>query len=219
MKSLQEFIEQYNNIEKLGTIQFELDENSLDLMCDKDLILDGYYIEVSNMINEMSAGAQRYSKDGNNPKQHGNRVVWTSKDNDTLRMGDHATQRQDRPVDKGGDGEHITTKEIIDMFIYSWSDIMEMYYGGHLKRTEDVKSFVILCKCYLEGSENNLHANGARHENKFLWAAWMINENYNTGKLDIIIRTIFRGSFFKHSIKQERIVIASNGYIKQKLPR
>lgn len=47
-----------------------------------------------------------------------NQIVWTSKNGDNLKMGDHAIQRQDRPVEKGGDGERIERNEIIDMFKY-----------------------------------------------------------------------------------------------------
>ena len=47
----------------------------------------------------------------------------------------------------------------------------------------------------------------------------LIQENYNTGKIDVTIRTIFRGEFFKHGKAQERIIISNNGYIKQKLPK
>ena len=211
-------------IEKLGTISFDLDNESLELLSEsfKEKINEGYCITISDLITEMSQGAQRFQK-GNkqykNGKSHGNRPIWTSKDGDKLKIGDHATQREDRPIEKGGDGEHIDEQEIIDMFIYTWSDIMDMYYEGYLKHSNELKSFVTWCKCYLEGSENNLHAAGSRPENKYLWAAWMIQENYNTGKIDVTIRTIFRGEFFKHGKAQERIIIANNGYIKQKLPR
>lgn len=229
MKSLLEYIQQPNTnyklfIEKLGSIKFELDKESLEILSEsfKNKINEGYVITIGDIITEMSQGAQRFQK-GNkyhkDNKSHGNRTIWSSKDGDNLKIGDHATQREDRPIDKGGDGEHIDEQEIIDMFIYTWSDIMEMYYDGHLKHSEDLKSFVTWCKCYLTGSENNLHADGARPENKYLWAAWMIQENYNTGKIDITIRTIFRGEYFKHGKVQERIIIANNGYIKQKLPR
>lgn len=229
MKTLLEYLQlpktNYNLFtEKLGIISFDLDDESMELLSEsfKEKINEGYVITIGDLITEMSQGAQRFQK-GNryskNDKSHGNRPIWTSKDGDKLKIGDHATQREDRPIEKGGDGEHIDEQEIIDMFIYTWSDIMDMYYEGHLKHTADMKSFVTWCKCYLKGSENNLHADGARPENKHLWAAWMIQENYNTGKIDVTIRTIFRGEFFKHGKAQERIIIANNGYVKQKLPR
>ena len=226
MKTLLEYI-QYPKInynlftEKLGTIFFELDDESIELLSEsfKEKINEGYVINVGELITEMSQGAQRFQKHNQNNKSHGNRPIWTSKDGDKLKIGDHATQREDRPIEKGGDGEHIDEQEIIDMFIYTWSDIMEMYYDGYLKHTPELKSFVTWCKCYLKGSENNLHAAGARPDNKYLWAAWMIQENYHTGKIDITIRTIFRGEFFKHGKVQERIIIANNGYVKQKIPR
>lgn len=222
MKSIIDYInlKDYNVFFKtFGSIKFQLDESSIELLDDnaKQMISEGYYITLDNIITEMSNNAQRY-RYRRNPKERGNRVIWTSKDGDVLKIGDHASQRQDRTIEQGGDGEHISTKEIIDMFIYTWADIMDMYYDGYLKHTQDLKSFVTLCKCYLRGSENNLHCSGARPQNKYLWSAWMIEENYDTQKIDITIRTIFRGEFFKHGKVQERIIIASNGYVKQKLP-
>lgn len=223
MLSLSDYINKNNNLflNTFGSIRFELDESSMDFLSDdtKTFINEGYYITLDdNIISEMSNNANRNQNKYNN-KSRGNRIIWTSEYNDTLKIGDHATQRQDRTVEQGGDGEHISTKEIVNMFVYTWSDIMDMYKSGYLKITQDVKSFVTLCKCYLSGSENNIYASGARKDNKFLWSAWMINENYKTGKLDIIIKTIFRGSFFKHGKQQERLTIDYKGNIKQHIPR
>ena len=65
----------------------------------------------------------------------GNRII--HKDNEsTLKIGDHATQRENRPVDNGGDGEPIEEREIINMFKWSWADIIDMYKEGFLQRTE-----------------------------------------------------------------------------------
>lgn len=223
MKTLLEYLNTYNNIrlfnKTFGSIKFELDESSFDFLTDdfKQYINEGYYLSFP-LIYEMSQNATRYTHN-KNPKTKGNRIIWTSNDKDTLKIGTHATEREDRPIDKGGDGEHINEQDIINMFIYSWSNIMDMYYDGYLKLNNDVKSFVILCKCFLKGSEKNLYADGARPTDKHLWAAWLIEENYVTGKIDITIKTIFRGEFFKHSKKQERIIIANNGYIKQKYPQ
>lgn len=223
MKTLLEYIVQQSNftklLEQLGSIKFDLDNTSLSYISEsfKQKINEGYVLTFDNIISEMSQNANRYNTNTNtNSKQHGNRIIWKSNDGDTLKIGDHATQREDRPIDKGGDGEHINEEEIINMFIYAWNDIMDMYYEGALKYSENVKSFVILCKCYLKGSQQNLHPDGARPEDKHLWAAWLIDENYKTGKIDITIKTIFRGEHFKHGKVQERIVIANNGYIKQK---
>lgn len=63
---------------------------------------------------------------GNNFILESNRKVWTSSDGENLKIGDHATQREDRPVERGGDGEHINEQEIINMFIYAWKNIILM---------------------------------------------------------------------------------------------
>ena len=146
----------------------------------------------------------------------GNRIVWQDKETDALlRMGDHATQREDRPVDKGGDGERIDEKEIVNMFKYVWEDLMDMYNSGELYNRGTYNSFVIQCRCFLDEHKGKIVPVGERNYDKTLWAAFMIMENYKTGKLDIVIRTIFRGEFFKHSRNQECITIARTGYIKR----
>ena len=147
-----------------------------------------------------------------------NRIIYSDNES-TLKIGDHATQRQDRPVDKGGDGEHIDEREIINMFKWAWNDIIDMYQNGFFKPDGDVKRFTIQLKCWLREKANKLFYDGARPEHKYLWAVFMPFENYNTGKIDIVIVTIFRGVRLNHSRRQERIVIATNGYVKQIIPR
>ena len=190
-KRIKEFLELRNF--QLRNIIFELDESSLEYINEdfKQLILEG------------------------------NRVVYTSPDGDDLKMGDHATQRQDRPIEKGGDGERITTEEILNMFKYAWHDIMEMNYEGRFKKFYDkknerlVNAWTIECHCYLEKPENEskIMCVGDRPTNKTLWAVFMIQEEGN--KVDIIIKNIFRGEQLKHSRNQERIKIWSNGNIQQ----
>lgn len=213
MRSLLEFIIQESkpkhiDLTKFGQIIFELDESSLSLLDnnDKQIITEGYILEMENNVDSTN---KNYA-----------RILWTSKDNDLLKATSHAEDRLDRPVEKGGDGEHIDIQEIINMFIYSWNDILDLYREGHLKKDNlGNDKWVIQCKCYLEGSEQNLHPSGARPDNKFLWAVWQIYENYKTGKLNVKIITLFRGERLNHKRNQERIVIANNGYVKQKLPR
>lgn len=212
MKTLLEYI--HNNKayksyklfnETIGTITFELDESSLDLLSD----------EFKSMICEMSKYPEKTSN-----KQKNYRIIWVSRDKDNLRLTTHGEDRLDRPTEKGGDGEHIEESEIKNMFIYAWSDIMDMYYEGYLNKDNYGNNrWVIQCKCYLSGSENNLYADGARPENKYLWAVFNVKENYNTGKIDVTIVTLFRGERLNHTSRQERIVIANNGYVKQKIPR
>ena len=82
MRSILEFLNRDNFENKLGRIIFQLDESSLELLDDdfRQMIIEG--------------------NDWRHQFKGGNRVIWTSKDGDNLRMGDHATQRQDRPVEK-----------------------------------------------------------------------------------------------------------------------
>ena len=148
-----------------------------------------------------------------------NRTIYSDKES-TLKIGDHATQREDRPTEKGGDGEHIDESEIINMFRWAWDDIIDMYQNGLFKPDGDIKRFTIQLKCYLKEKPNKkLEYDGARPEDKYLWAVFMPVENYQTGKIDIIIVTIFRGVRINHVRRQERIVIATNGYVKQMIPR
>ena len=178
---------------KLGKIIFELDESSIELL---DNNFQQFILE-------------------------GNRVVWTSNDGDELKMGDHANSRKNRPISKGGDGgEPIKQYEIINMFRWAWNDIMEMNYDGKLKPIaykDKQSSFTIECQCWLNNDKdknNEVIYNGARSNDMTLWAAWMLQED--GPKVDIIIKTIFRGQLFSHSIYQERIRIRKNGDIEQR---
>ena len=153
-----------------------------------------------------------------------NQIVWTSKDGDNLKMGDHAIQRQDRPIEKGGDGERIERNEIIDMFKYAWPNIIDMLYDGKLKSFYDkkhkrpVNAWTIECQCYLkEENDKNIIPTNARPIEKTLWAVWMIEKNGN--QVNIIIKTIFRGEMLKHSYNQERIRIRRNGVIEERYKR
>ena len=140
MRSILEFLNRDNFENKLGRIIFQLDESSLELLDDdfRQMIIEG--------------------NDWHHQSKGGNRVVWTSKDGDNLRMGDHATQRQDRPVEKGGDGgKRIAQYEIVNMFRWAWNDIMEMNYDGKLKPFEyqqrKVDAWTIECQCWLNNKK------------------------------------------------------------------
>ena len=205
MRTLLEYISKpvYNFNDMIGDIIFELDESSIEL-------LNPLFVQLITEENY-------YDKTKRN-KTSG-RIVWKSKDGNILKYTSHAKDREHRPIEQGGDGEPIEEHEIIDMFKYSWQDIMEMYYDGHLQTDMyGNRAWTIQCKCYLEGTDK-LKSIGARPENKYLWAVWKIEENYNTGKLDLTIITIFRGKRIKHTRNQERILIANNGYVKQILPK
>ena len=205
MKPLKEYLRTKLYESKLGSIIFQLDESSLEFLDDEFL----------QLINE--------GKDYRHPvKSKGNRVIWTSKDGDELRMGDHATQRQDRPVDKGGDGEkRIGQYEIVNMFRWAWNDIMEMNYDGKLKPFEyqqrTVDAWTMECQCWLNNNKENpeeIVYCGGRPRNKNLWAIWLLQENGS--KVDIIVKTIFRGERINHTSIQERIRIDSKGNVQQR---
>ena len=203
MRSILEFLNRDNFENKLGRIIFQLDESSLELLDDdfKQMIIEG-----KNMHHQYKGG---------------NRIVWTSKDGDNLRMGDHATQRQDRPVEKGGDGgKRIGQYEIVNMFRWAWNDIMEMNYDGKLKSFEyqqrKVDAWTIECQCWLnnKNEEDKVEYGGPRPRNMNLWAVWLLQENRS--KVDIIIKTIFRGERMNHVAVQERIRINSKGNVIQR---
>ena len=203
MRSILEFLNRDNFENKLGRIIFQLDESSLELLDDdfKQMIIEG--------------------KDMHHQYKGGNRIVWTSKDGDNLRMGDHATQRQDRPVEKGGDGgKRIGQYEIVNMFRWAWNDIMEMNYDGKLKSFEyqqrKVDAWTIECQCWLnnKNEEDKVEYGGPRPRNMNLWAVWFLQENGS--KVDIIIKTIYRGERMNHVVVQERIRINSHGNVIQR---
>ena len=52
--------------------------------------------------------------------------------------------------------------------------------------------------------------------NEFIWAVWMLEENGS--KVNIIIKTIFRGEL-KHTVVQERIRIRANGNVEKNIKR
>jgi len=192
MHSILEYLNRNSLENKLGNIIFELDESSLEFLSN----------EFRQMILE------------------GNRTVYTSNDGDELKMGTHAEDRLERPVEKGGDGEKIDRQEIIDMFKYAWNDIMELNYDGKLKPffnrydKRKVNAWTIECQCYLKEENQRLIPDGARPTEKTLWAIWLLEEN--GPKVDIIIKTLFRGERINHISIQERIKILKNGQIEQR---
>lgn len=192
MKSILEYLNRNSWENKLGSIIFDLDEASFECLSDdlKQMILEG------------------------------NRTVFKSNDGDELKMGTHAEDRLDRPVEKGGDGEKIDRDDIINMFRYAWNDIMELNYDGKLKPFYDrrnnrkVDAWTIECQCYLKEENQKLVPDGARPTEKTLWAVWILEENGS--KVDITIKTLFRGERMNHVSIQERIKILRNGTIEQR---
>ena len=219
MKNIVEFLNRNNFENKIGNIIFQLDEDSLSLLDDefRQILEDNDNVLSYAMITE----EKYYDKTHKNHKSHGNRTIWTSNDGDELKMGDHANSRKDRPVEKGGDGgKPISNTEIINMFRWAWDDIMDMNYDGKLKPFEyqqrTVDAWTIECQCWLNiDKENNNEVvyGGARPRNMNLWAVWMLEENGS--KVDITIKTIFRGEL-RHTVVQERIRIRANGNIEQR---
>lgn len=208
MISLEKFIKRNKFENKIGNIIFQLDESSLELLDDefKQILEDNNSIIPYNIILE------------------GNRIIWTSNDGDNLKMGDHANSRKDRPIEKGGDGgKPISNAEIINMFRWAWDDIMEMNYDGKLKPFEYqqrlVNAWTIECQCWLNHDKENNEViySGGRPRRMNLWAVWMLEENGS--KVDIIIKTIFRGELLKHTVVQERIRIRANGDVEQRFKK
>ena len=205
MKTLISYLTRDTFENKINKILFDLDESSLECLDDNfRQVLESNNNELNfNLILE------------------NNRTIWTSNDGDELKMGDHANSRRDRPVEKGGDGgKRIGQYEIINMFRWSWNTIMDMNYEGKLKPFEHngkkVDAWTIECQCWLNNDkENNSEVKycGSRPYNMTLWAVWMLEENGS--KVDIIIKTIFRGSFLKHAKVQERIKITRKGEINE----
>lgn len=201
MKNLSKFIKE--SIEKEYRIILDLDEACYESLDDEllDLLFEG--------------------KDFRHQKKGGNRIIWTSKDGDNIRMGDHATQRQDRPVEKGGDGgKKIGQYEISNMFRWAWDDIMDMNYDGKLKPFEyqqrRVDAWTIECQCWLnnKNDKDEVEYCGARPRNMNLWAVWMLQESGH--QVDIIVKTIFRGERLNHIAIQERIRIDAKGNVQQR---
>jgi len=191
MKSIIEYLNKDKFENKLGNIIFQLDEDSLELLDD----------EFRQILES-------------------NRTIWSSNDGDELKIGDHANSRKDRPAEKGGDGgKPISNAEIINMFRWAWDDIIEMNYDGKFKPFEyqqrTVNAWTIECQCWLniDKENNKVIYGGARPRRMNLWAVWMLQEN--GPKIDIIIKTIFRGEL-KHTVVQERIRIRANGDVEQR---
>ena len=191
MKSIIEYLNKDKFENKLGNIIFQLDEDSLELLDD----------EFRQILES-------------------NRTIWSSNDGDELKIGDHANSRKDRPAEKGGDGgKPISNAEIINMFRWAWDDIIEMNYDGKFKPFEyqqrTVNAWTIECQCWLniDKENNKVIYGGARPRRMNLWAVWMLQENGS--KIDIIIKTIFRGEL-KHTVVQERIRIRANGDVEQR---
>lgn len=208
MKSILEYLHRNSWENKLGRIIFQLDESSLELLDDefKQILEDNNYTLSSKIILE------------------GNRIIWTSNDGDNLKMGDHANSRKDRPIEKGGDGgKPISNAEIINMFRWAWDDIMEMNYDGKLKPFEYqqrlVNAWTIECQCWLnhDKENNEIIYGGGRPKRMNLWAVWLLEENGS--KVDIIIKTIYRGERMNHVAVQERIRIRANGDIEQRFKK
>lgn len=200
MKSLNDYLHRNDWNNKLGNIIFQLDESSLEYIDDD---FREFIFETKNFQNQ-------------NPGN--NRIIWTNNDGDNLRIGAHANSRRDRPVDKGGDGgKRISMQEIINMFRWAWNDIMDMNYEGKLEPYEYnqrmIEAWTIECQSWLNIQNNEVVYYGARPRKMNLWAVWDLREN--NYKIDIVIRTIFRGESFKHISKQERIRIDTKGNIKQ----
>ena len=219
MRNIFEYIQRNTFENKINNIIFDLDEESLSLLDDEFVaqINESKIFSLDRLITE----EKYYDKTHKNNKYHGNRTIWTSNDGDELKMGDHANSRKDRPAEKGGDGgKPISNAEIINMFRWSWNDIMEMNYDGKLKPFEYnqrmVDAWTIECQCWLnidKENNNKVIYGGARPRRMNLWAVWMLEEN--SSKIDIIIKTIFRGEL-KHTVVQERIRIRTNGDIEQR---
>ena len=191
MKSIIEYLNKDKFENKFGNIIFQLDEDSLELLDD----------EFRQILES-------------------NRTIWSSNDGDELKIGDHANSRKDRPVEKGGDGgKPISNAEIINIFRWAWDDIIEMNYDGKFKPFEYqqrmVNAWTIECQCWLniDKKNNKVIYGGARPRRMNLWAVWMLRENGS--KIDIIIKTIFRGEL-KHTVVQERIRIRANGDVEQR---
>lgn len=219
MRNIFEYIQRNTFENKINNIIFDLDEESLSLLDDESIaqINENKIFSLDRLITE----EKYYDKTHKNNKHHGNRTIWTSNDGDELKMGDHANSRKDRPTEKGGDGgKPISNAEIINMFRWSWDDIMELNYDGKLKPFEYnqrmVDAWTIECQCWLNTDKehnNKVVYGGARPKKMNLWAVWMLEENGS--KVDITIKTIFRGDL-KHTYVQERIRIRTNGDVEQR---
>ena len=223
ISSLDDYIQRNTFENKVNNIIFDLDEESLSLLDDEFVsqINENKIFSLDRIITE----EKYYDKTHKKNKSHGNRTIWTSNDGDELKIGDHANQRKDRPVEKGGDGgEPIKQYEIVNMFRWAWDDIMEMDLDGKLQPFEykqrTVDAWTIECQCWLNTDKDHndkIVYGGARKREMNLWAVWMLNSNGT--KSDITIKTIYRGERMNHVAVQERIRIKANGQIEQRYPK
>lgn len=223
MRNIFEYLQRNTFENKINNIIFDLDEESLSLLDDEFVaqINENKIFSLDKLITE----EKYYDKTHKNNKHHGNRTIWTSNDGDELKMGDHANQRKDRPVEKGGDGgEPIKQYEIVNMFRWAWDDIMEMDLDGKLKPFEYkqrmVDAWTIECQCWLNTDKdhnNKVVYGGARKRDMNLWAVWLLESKGS--KTDITIKTIYRGERMNHVAVQERIRIKANGQIEQRYPK
>lgn len=218
MQSIFEYLQRNTFENKVHNIIFDLDEDSLSLL-DEDFvnqINENKIFSVDRLITE-----EKYYYKTHKHKSRGNRTIWTSNDGDELKMGDHANQRKDRPVEKGGDGgEPIKQYEIVNMFRWAWDDIMEMDLDGKLEpfeyKQKMVDAWTIECQCWLntDRDKDKVVYGGARKREMNLWAVWLLEQNGQ--KSDITIKTIFRGERMNHVAVQERIRIKANGHVEQR---
>jgi hypothetical protein len=226
MKDLLIYLQRNTFENKVNNIIFDLDEESLSLL-DEDFvnqINENKIFSVDRLIidcfhnNDIITEEKYYDKTYKH-KSRGNRTIWTSNDGDELKIGDHANQRKDRPVEKGGDGgEPIKQYEIVNMFRWAWDDIMEMDLDGKLEPFEYkqrmVDAWTIECQCWLNTDKDKVVYGGARKRDMNLWAVWLLEQNGK--KSDITIKTIFRGERMNHVAVQERIRIKANGHVEQR---
>jgi hypothetical protein len=218
MQNIFEYLQRNTFENKVHNIIFDLDEDSLSLL-DEDFvnqINENKIFSVNRLITE-----EKYYDKTHKHKSIGNRTIWTSNDGDELKIGDHANQRKDRPVEKGGDGgEPIKQYEIVNMFRWAWDDIMEMDLDGKLEPFEYkqrmVDAWTIECQCWLntDRDKDKVVYGGARKREMNLWAVWLLKQNGQ--KSDITIKTIFRGERMNHVAVQERIRIKANGHVEQR---
>ena len=221
MQNIFEYLQRNIFENKVGNIIFDLDEDSLTLL-DSDFveqINENKIFSLNRLITE-----EKYYDKTHNHKQRGNRTIWTSNDGDELKIGDHANQRKDRPVEKGGDGgEPIKQYEIVNMFRWAWDDIMEMDLDGKLQPFEykqrTVDAWTIECQCWLntDKEKDKVVYGGARKREMNLWAVWLLESK--GAKSDITIKTIYRGERMNHVAVQERIRIKANGKVEQRYPK
>lgn len=222
MQNIFEYLQRNIFENKVGNIIFDLDEDSLALL-DSDFveqINENKIFSLDRLITE-----EKYYDKNHNHRQRGNRTIWTSNDGDELKIGDHANQRKDRPVEKGGDGgEPIKQYEIVNMFRWAWDDIMEMDLDGKLEPFEYkqrmVDAWTIECQCWLNTDKDHndkVVYGGARKREMNLWAVWLLESK--GVKSDITIKTIYRGERMNHVAVQERIRIKANGNVEQRYPK